>query len=87
MRKQVPLYSWTQRRLTLAERPLSLELSTFNYLLLGNDGAISDAIFCELCFNFIDESRTATYHFNGGEGVAAGEHVAHLGDSGCVEVT
>ena len=44
MRKQVPLYSWTQRRLTLAERPLSLELSTFNYQLLGNDGTAGNSI-------------------------------------------
>lgn len=80
MRNQVSLYSWTQRRLTLAEQPLSLELSTFNYRLLGNNVTTSDAICCELCFNFIDGSQAAAYHSDGGEGAAVREHVFHVGD-------
>ena len=80
MRNQVSLYSWTQRRLTLAEQPLSLELSTFNYRLLGNDVTTSDAICCEPCLDFVNGLLAAAYHSDGFELFAGGEHVFHVGD-------
>ena len=74
MRNQVSLYSWTQRRLTLAEQPLSLELSTFNYRLLGNDGATR----WHHTLNFVDGFLTATFHSDGFEGTAAVEHTSYI---------
>lgn len=54
--------------------------------LLGNNVTTSDAICCELCFNFIDGSRAAAYHSDGFKGAAAVEHYAHVGDVARVEV-
>ena len=83
MRNQVSLYSWTQRRLTLAEQQLSLELSTFNYRLLGNDGATR----WHLTLNFVDGFLTATFHFDGFELFAGGEHGSHVGDAAGIPTT